>query len=197
VELTDGRKVRAEVYGVVNGRFFLLDRDAGKQVEIPETEIRSVDFGVHDDYARSELLLDPAQALTVEGVRRLAERRAFPQMLILLQSALNRQGRAFVEDLERRVAREIERPDLSASARLDLELARVAVLTALGEHGRAQQEFFRIRRDHREEPAVRQFGRTMEWLRERAAERPERPLERRKFAPTPRATEAPRHAPAD
>lgn len=196
VELADGRRIDAELYGFVNGRFFLRDRAGGKQEDIAETEVRSVDFGERADFTRPDLSPDPAQAMTVEDVRRLVERRAFLQLIVLLQGTLNRQGRPAALDLEARIARELERTDLTAAGRLDLELGRIALLSVLGEHDRADRAFARLRRDHKEEPAVRQFGRTVEGLRFRAGDRPG---ERRRALPPPLPppSEGPPNAPPE
>ena len=172
MELNDGRKVSAELYGFVNGRFFLRDLASGKQEDIAESEVRSVSFGQQAEFTRPELNFDPSQPLTAADIRRMAERREFPMLLFRLQTVLNRQGRAAVEKLEGDLGRELDRTDLPGAGRVDLELGRIAVRVLLGEHERAQLDFIRLRRDHKDEPAVKQFGKTMEWLRARSADRP-------------------------
>lgn len=172
MELNDGRKVNAELYGFVNGRFFLRDLSSGKQEDIAESEVRSVSFGQQAEFTRPELNFDPSQPLTAADIRRMAQRREFPMLLFRLQTVLGRQGRPAVEKLESDLSRELDRADLPATDRVDLELGRIAVRAVLGEHERAQLDFIRLRRDHKDDPAVKQFGKTMEWLRIRAGDRP-------------------------
>ncbi len=200
LELTDGRTVDAEVYGFVNGRFFIRDRASGKQEDIAEAEVRSLNFGARDEYTRAEMLADPSRPLTVEDVRRLAERRMFGLLLLRVQTALDREGRPAIQEIEKQLATALSRTELGPQERLNLELSHVLVLAVLGEQESARQEFARLRRENRDDPAVRQMENLVGGLRKRAEERAgTRPGERRKlFAPpTPSSTRGVRDAPAE
>lgn len=200
LELTDGRVIDAELYGFVNGRFFIRDRVSGKQEDIGEADVRSLNFGARDEFTRPELPSDPNKPLTVDDIRRLAERRMFGLLLLRAQTALDREGRPAVLVIENQLTNVLARPDLTPQERLNLELSRVLVLVVLGEHDSARQEFARLRRENRDDPTVRQFENLVGGLRKRAEDRPApRSGERRKpFAPSaPPSTGGARNAPGE
>jgi len=158
VEFFDGRKIEAEIQGFKNRRFILREFGHEETERIPETRIKSIDFGEKPFNLPD---LPPPRAdkpLDTADLWRDVEGRRFERLFLQCRRDVFRERTPRVLAFKEQIEEKLGAGNLTREERRDHLLAMVVVMSSLGGRDKALRLWRRIQEEYPSDPAVRRFA---------------------------------------